>query len=121
MWYWCELTISLWSSVDVSGLWPNIGNLQFITVLSACLCVSAAEWEEFCRSGPERRDMEDSLLRGVEQLAGCVCLQAAGLLQVSIAITVPLYTFWLCLWCDGRYIHLYAQLVDFSWSSPVQQ
>jgi len=50
-----------------------------------CLCLrdSASEWEELGAAGPERRSMEDGVLRGMEQLAGALCLQAAGILQVS--------------------------------------
>ena len=45
-------------------------------------CVSASEWAELGAAGAEGRSLEDGLCRGLEQLAGGVRLQAAGLLQV---------------------------------------
>lgn len=62
--------------------------LQFVSVT---LSVSASEWEELSATGPERGSMEDGLLRGLEQLAGTLCLQTAGILQV-LAMTLIFFS-----------------------------
>lgn len=59
--------------------------------VSLCLSVSASKWEELSATGPERGSMEDSLLRGLEQLVGALCLQTAGILQVLFSF--PLFSF----------------------------
>lgn len=65
--------------------------LYLYVSLCVCLPVSAPEWEELSPAGPERGSVEDSLLRGLEQLAGGLCLQAAGILQVLTAAQIPCF------------------------------
>ncbi len=72
--------------------------------VSVCLSVSASKWEELSPAGPERGSVEDSLLRGLEQLVGGLCLQAAGILQVLTA---------------ACFLRTFSALVVVWWEIPV--
>lgn len=50
------------------------------------MSVSASEWAELCAAGAEGRSLDDGVFGGLEQLAGRLGLQAAGLLQVPAAV-----------------------------------
>lgn len=71
------------------------GNLQF--VLYVCLYVSASEWQELSLASSKKRRMEDSMFRRLEQLAGPLCLQAAGILWVWATTQHIFFIICLCL------------------------
>lgn len=77
---------------------PPLYNLLSVCFSVSCsLSVSATEWEQLGPPGPERWSVEDSLLRGLEQLAGGLRLQTARILQVLTVAQISYFLSSVCM------------------------